>query len=245
MLSTQQIDDDIRLYILNSCRIGTEYQIRIELQHDTDHIAVCNRIATIKKQAEELLAAKMVKGAKSELDEVWGWKSDLAIRVLFKLTNYISQDVYKNEKLTESERNDTPAQLRPMHSILSFLSTLEERGDFFGKFVQEPQEDFNFFIAQMYGVTDLETHMTSNGPKLVASQRARHHTQRTVHWLEKSVIPATIDLEDRVANQTCGKKLERKIEAAGKERSKFQVSEATDLALAEHADRNMEHLEQE
>jgi hypothetical protein len=40
------------------------------------------------------------------------------------------------------------------------------------------------------------------------------------------------------------KKLERKIEVAGKARSKFQASEATALALAEHADRSMEDLEQ-
>jgi hypothetical protein len=130
-----------------------------------------------------------------------------------------------------------------MYIILAFLSTLEECGDFFGKFVQEPHEDFNFFIAQMYGVAELETHMTSNGTQLLSSQRARHHIQRTVHWLEKSFIPAKIDLEDRVANQIC-EKIERKIEAAGKARSKVQASEATALALAEHADRNIEDLEQ-
>jgi hypothetical protein len=125
----------------------------------------------------------MLKGAKSELDGRWGWKSDLAIRGLVKLTNYISEVIYENEKITEYEWNDPPAQLRPMYSILAFYSTIEERGDFFGKFVQELQEDFDFFVTQMYGVTDLETHMASNGPKLLASQRARHHIQRTVHWL--------------------------------------------------------------
>jgi hypothetical protein len=41
------------------------------------------------------------------------------------------------------------------------------------------------------------------------------------------------------------KKLERKIEAAGKAHSKVQASEATALVLVEHADRNMEDLEQE
>jgi hypothetical protein len=56
--------DDGRLYNPNSCRIRIEYQIRIELQHDADQIAVRNRIATIKKQAEELLTGEMVKGAK-------------------------------------------------------------------------------------------------------------------------------------------------------------------------------------
>jgi hypothetical protein len=100
------------------------------------------------------------------------------------------------QKLDKSEWNSPPAQLRPMNSILALCSTLEKRGDFFGKFVQEPQEDFSFCIAQMYGVKDFETHMTLNGPKLLASQRARHQIQRTVHWLEKSLIPATIDLED-------------------------------------------------
>jgi hypothetical protein len=38
---------------------------------------------------------------------------------------------------------------------------------------------------------------------------------------------------------------ERKIEAAGKKHSKLQASEATALALAEHADRNSEDLEKE
>jgi hypothetical protein len=79
----------------------------------------------------------------------------------------------------------------------------------------------------MYGVTDLETHMASNSPKLIASQRARHHIQRTVHCFEKSTISATIDLEDRVENQTCGQKFERKIVVAGKARSKVQASKAT------------------
>jgi hypothetical protein len=174
----------------------------------------------------------------------YGWKSDLTIRGLVKVTNYIIEVVYENEKLTESEWNDPPAQLRPMYSILAFCSTLEERGDFFGKSVQEPQEDFNFFITQLYGVTDLETHVVSKGPILLASQRARHHIQRTVHWLENSFTPATIYLEDRLANQTCEKKLERKIESAGKARSKFQASEATAFALAEHADQSMEDLKQ-
>jgi hypothetical protein len=132
-----------------------------------------------------------------------------------------------------------------MYGILAFCSTLEECGDFLGKFIQEPQEDFNFFITQMCGVTDLETHMAANGPKLLSSQRARHHIQRTVHWLEKIFVPATIDLEDRVVNQTCKKMLERKIKAAGKAHSKVQASEATALALAEHADQNSDDLEQE
>jgi hypothetical protein len=50
LLTSRQ--DNGQLHIPNSCRMGTEYQIRIELQHNADQIAVHNQIATIKKQAE-------------------------------------------------------------------------------------------------------------------------------------------------------------------------------------------------
>jgi hypothetical protein len=243
LLTSRQ--NDGRLYIPKSCKIGTEYQIRKELQHDKELIAVKNKISAIKQQAEELLADEMRKGAEIELGEIWGWKSDLTIRGLVFLANHISEKVFLNEKLTSSEWNDPPAKLQPMYCILGFSSVLEERNDFFGDFIRESAEEFNFFIAQIFGVKNLQDHMNTIGTKLLGSQRARHHINRTVHWLEISFIPATITLEEKVAEQVCEQVLERKMEATGQARTKVEASEATALALALHAEHNNKDLEDE
>jgi hypothetical protein len=115
-----------RLYIPKSCKIGTEYQIRKELKHDKELIAIKVNITAIRRQAEDLLANEMRKGVEIELGEIWGWKSDLTIRGLVFLANHISEKIFLNKKLTSSEWNDPPTNLQPMYCILGFSSILEE-----------------------------------------------------------------------------------------------------------------------
>jgi hypothetical protein len=141
--------------------------------------------------------------------------------------------------MTPPPRTNTPNVLH--HCI----SILEERYDFCGEFIKESPEEFNFFIAQIYGLKKLQEHMKSIGNRLLSSHTARHHIQRTVHWLEKCFIPANITLKRQVADQVCIQVLERKIEAEGKARVKVKASEETAIALAIHAEQEIEGLEEE
>jgi hypothetical protein len=87
--------------------------------------------------------------------------------------------------------------------------------------------------------------MNTIGTKLLGSQKARHHINRTVDWLEISFIPATITLEEKLAEQVCEQVLEIKIEATGLARTKVKASEETALPLALHAELNIKDLEDE
>jgi hypothetical protein len=87
--------------------------------------------------------------------------------------------------------------------------------------------------------------MNTIGTKLLGSQKVRHHINHTVHWLEISFIPATITLEEKVAEKLCKQVLERKIEATGQARTKVRASEETALALAFYAEHNNKYLEDE
>jgi hypothetical protein len=127
LLTSRQHDG--RLYIPKSCKIGTEYQIRKELENEAELIAVKTIIATITTQAEDLVAKEMRTGAKLELDEIWGWKSDLTIRGLVNLANHISKKIFLNEQLTSAEWNDPPRTTTPnvLHPCI-LLYPVRKRG---------------------------------------------------------------------------------------------------------------------
>jgi hypothetical protein len=132
-----------------------------------------------------------------------------------------------------------------MYCILGFSSILEERNDNFGDFIRESAEEFNFFIAQIFGVKNLQERMNTIGTKLLGSQKARHHINRTVHWLEISFIPETINIEEKVTEQVCKQVLERMLEATGHAQTKLKASEETAPALGFHAKLNIKDLEDE